>query len=74
MKVITWNCHQAFSNKHQRAMALEPGLLIVQECEHPSKISGLDWNEQFWTDDNQHKGLGVFSFNDMHISKPEGEC
>ena len=54
-------------------MALEPDLIIVQECEQPSKISGLDWNEQFWMGDNPHKGIGVFSFNDVHISKPVRE-
>jgi exonuclease III len=63
MKIITWNCNMAFRKKVDLLMQYQPDLLIIQECEHADKIIFLEPpTGAIWFGDNQHKGLGVFSF------------
>src|SRR5664279_340650 len=67
MRIIAWNCNMAFRKKAAFILSYKPDILIVPECEHPGKLkfngnipvpSGILWNGK-----NQHKGLGVFSYN-----------
>ncbi len=67
MKIITWNCQGAFRKKVEAILLLHPDILVVQECEHPDKLnfnaSIRQPNDLLWFGDNQHKGLGVFSYS-----------
>jgi exodeoxyribonuclease III len=76
MKIITWNCNMAFRKKASLVLVHRPDILIVQECEHPSKINFgahlIQPTGSLWLGSNQNKGLGVFTFGGfackIHIS------
>jgi exonuclease III len=68
MRLITWNCKEAFHRKHVFAAALQPDILIVPECE---KLSGMTQTlnaptvRSFeWFGSNPRKGLAVISYAD----------
>jgi exodeoxyribonuclease-3 len=69
MKLILWNCQGAFRNKAEIILRLKPDILVIQECENPEKLifnnSTIKPNDFLWFGDNQHKGLGIFSFSDF---------
>src|SRR4030095_8430994 len=67
MKIITWNCNMAYRRKANLMLALKPDIVVVPECEHPDKLKFEPGTplptDIFWFGDNQHKGLGVFSYS-----------
>lgn len=67
MKLITWNCQGAFRKKADVILKYNPDILVVQECEHPSKlIFNSDTKlpkDSLWVGDNHHKGIGIFSYS-----------
>jgi exodeoxyribonuclease-3 len=69
MKLITWNCQGAFRKKIDAILIHHPDILVIQECEHPDKFlfssTTLRPNDFLWFGDNNHKGLGIFSFCDF---------
>lgn len=68
MKIISWNCQGAFRKKAPIVLLQNPNILIIQECEHPdnqiftSEIKKP--NDILWFGDNNHKGVGLFSYGD----------
>ncbi|MDB5200928.1 MAG: exonuclease [Ferruginibacter sp.] len=52
-------------------LAHSPDLLVIPECEHPSKIlfdpTLPQPTDQLWFGHNQHKGLGIFSFRGFRM-------
>ncbi|WP_277543147.1 hypothetical protein [Haloarcula laminariae] len=59
MKLVTWNCNQAFRKKQHQLLKLDPEIIVVLECENPAEQG--DWSEFTdwrWTGDNPHKGIG----------------
>ncbi len=62
----------AFRKKAFLITALNPDILIVPECEHPDKFQNIspDFNPStsLWFGSNSNKGLGVFSFGDIHLT------
>jgi exodeoxyribonuclease III len=68
MKLISWNCQGAFRKKADLILALQPDILIIQECEHPDKFKFLSsnqkLNDQYWYGDRVQKGIGIFSYSD----------
>jgi len=70
MKIITWNCQMAFRKKIELILVYKPDVLIVPECEHPSKIvfiNGIQPSGVLWYGKNVNKGLAVFSFNNYRL-------
>lgn len=68
MKIITWNCNMAFRKKVDLLLQYQPDLLIIPECEHSDKIIfPQSPTSAVWYGDNQHKGLGVFSFGNYKL-------
>lgn len=65
----------AFRKKWIHLLSYNPDIIVIQECEHISKYKAAELipgcNEFIWIGKNQNKGLGVFSFNDYHISKTD---
>jgi len=58
----------AFRKKADLLLQYQPDLLIIQECEHPNKIFfSKPPGSVIWHGDNQHKGLGVFSFGNYKL-------
>ena len=67
MKIIHWNCQGAFRKKHAVILAYKPDILIISECEHPSRLEfgklvpePVDY---FWYGDNPHKGVCFLFYN-----------
>ncbi len=67
MKIITWNCNMAFRKKAALLLAHEPDIVIVPECEHPSRLTfdaALPQPaDMLWFGSNNNKGLGIFSYS-----------
>ena len=57
--------------KWPKIIAFRPDILVLQECEHPSKYKTKELipnvNEFLWVGDNEHKGVGMLSFNNYHL-------
>ncbi len=72
MRIITWNCNMAFRKKWEHLLNHQPDILIIQECEHPSKFKESEEipniNEFLWIGENQNKGVGIISFNNYRVS------
>jgi hypothetical protein len=68
LRLVTWNCAQAFHRKYEHLLTLDPvpDIWVIPECAKPeivkSKAPGFlprDWR---WVGRYPHKGLAVFSF------------
>lgn len=61
----------AFRKKASKILELNPDLIVLQECEHKSKLlkalPDLKYNQIIWHGRNEHKGVCVISFNDWEI-------
>lgn len=59
MRIVTWNCNQAFRKKIGPLLALDPDVAVIQECERSFQPpAGYAF---FWHGLNPNKGLGVLS-------------
>lgn len=67
MKLITWNCQGAFRKKAEFILALQPDILVIQECEHPDKLKFNPTTPKptdiYWYSDGGKKGIGIFSYS-----------
>jgi len=66
MKIISWNCNGAFRKKYHLIERFGGDILLIQECEDPSKVVGdyKEWAKNYlWIGANKNKGLGVFAQN-----------
>ena len=67
MRLITWNCQGAFRKKADFILALQPDILVIQECEHPDKLKfsseTLKPDSVYWYSDGGKKGVGIFSYS-----------
>ena len=63
MRLVTWNCNGAFRRKFETVSALDPDLLVIQECEDPA-FSSHDYRtwagNYIWTGKGKNKGIGIF--------------
>lgn len=75
IKILTWNCNGAFRNKFKLLDDFAADILIIQECEDPSKSNDNTykiWASNFlWTGENKNRGLGIFTKPQINISKLE---
>ena len=67
MKLVTWNCQGAFRKKADFILALQPDILVIQECELPDKLKFSPTtpkpNDMYWYSDGGKKGVGIFSYS-----------
>ncbi len=67
MKIIHWNCQGAFRKKHKPILVYDPDILIISECEHPSRLEFGNLvpkpEDYFWYGDNHHKGVCFLFYN-----------
>jgi exonuclease III len=58
----------AFRKKKERVLQRDPDVVVVQECENPGVRGEWDeFSDWAWIGENEHKGLGVFSRNDITV-------
>lgn len=70
MKLLTWNCQGAFRKKYSLVAGLKPDLAVIQECEHPDKLtwkSGSPPSQILWFGRNRNRGVGVCSWTDLQF-------
>ena len=63
MKLLSWNCQMAYRKKQHLIEEFQPDIAIIQECEHTDKIESEKIYQKLWVGDNEHKGVGIFSYN-----------
>src|SRR5690349_1621408 len=72
MRIITWNCNMAFRKKAELVLKYQPDILVIPECEEPSKLQFSSALSQprdiLWFGTNQHKGLGIFSYGNCTMN------
>lgn len=71
MKLINWNCNGAFRNKKYLFDEYEYDILIIQECEDPSKLKEYKNSDHnyLWIGNNKNKGLGIFCKNNISLKR-----
>ena len=70
MRIITWNCNMVFRKKADCVLKHKPDILIIQECEHPDKLTFPAKTPKptdiIWFGKNHHKGIGIFSYSSFY--------
>ena len=72
MNIITWNCNGAFRNKLHTLEEYHHDILVIQECEDPSKSTKAykEWATNYlWIGKSKNKGIGVFCKNDISLKQ-----
>tara|TARA_R110002167_G_scaffold48789_1_gene143432 strand:- start:463 stop:1218 length:756 start_codon:yes stop_codon:yes gene_type:complete len=72
VRIVSWNCSGGLRNKLHATDRLNSDVLIVQECEDPSRsISAYhQWAGNYlWVGDSKNKGIGVFAKNGHKVKK-----
>ena len=75
MRILTWNCQGAFRKKYERIAQLAPDLAVIQECEHPDKLTWKNGSpplSSLWFGEKPTKGLGIFSWTSLRFNALEG--
>jgi exonuclease III len=74
MKIVSWNCNGAFRKKYHFLDSLEADILVVQECEDPSRSEGVyrAWAQNhLWYGKTKNKGIGIFAKTGIQLEKIE---
>lgn len=75
MNLITWNCQGALRKKITHLTPLQPTLLVVQECECPSKLrlprDCPPPDDFLWHGENLDKGVGIFAYGNLRLTLDE---
>ena len=73
MRILVWNINMAAHRKAALLRQLNPDIAIILECAAPeviiSKCPDFAFTDALWCERSPHKGLGVFSFGDLHLSR-----
>lgn len=73
MRILVWNINMAAHKKIALLRQLAPDLAILPECAAPevivAKCPEFTFADAQWVERSRHKGLGVFSFGDVRLSR-----
>jgi hypothetical protein len=73
MRILVWNINMAAHKKITLLRQLNPDIAIVPECAAPevvvAKCPGFTFTDAQWQERSRHKGLGVFSFGDLRLTR-----
>ncbi len=68
MKIVTWNCQQAFMRKAGRIFSDLPDIAVIQECSEKSAgMPAFDGYAGQWIGNNSNKGMAVFCRRDWSL-------
>ena len=72
LKILTWNCNGAFRRKFGYIDPMDADIMVIQECEDPSKCKDEKYREwavnYIWIGENKNKGLAIFCKEHIKIS------
>jgi exodeoxyribonuclease III len=75
LRLVSWNCNMALRLKFDRLLSLRPDVAVVQECADPD-AAGKGWRPDCagydWIGFNPDKGLGIFTFGDLVLTRHPG--
>jgi exonuclease III len=74
MKIVSWNCNGAFRKKYHFLDSLEADILVIQECEDPTKsdVEYRSWAQNhLWYGKTKNKGIGIFAKTGIQLEKIE---
>lgn len=78
MKLISWNCNQAFRKKYDEILQLDPEVIVVPECENPARTGNWSiFSDWAWIGEDENQGLGIFTRNGITIdstTETHDEC
>jgi len=73
MRILVWNINMAAHKKIALLQQLAPDLAILPECAAPevilAKYPEFTFTDAQWVERSRHKGLGVFSFGNVHLTR-----
>ena len=73
MKIISWNCNQAFREKFKHLLKFNADICIIQECENPFEAKDKEYKKYasnyLWVGDSKNKGLGIFAAKNLKLQK-----
>jgi exodeoxyribonuclease-3 len=73
MRILVWNANMAVHKKWELITRLKPDLAILPECAAPdviaAKSSHFTFTDALWQERSRHKGLGVFSFGGLRLTR-----
>lgn len=70
MRIVSWNCRMKFRDKYKSALAYNPDIMIIPECENLAIRKHHHFYDDFiWVGDNPNKGLGVLTLNSSYRIK-----
>jgi exonuclease III len=75
LRIVVWNCHQAFDKKLAYLRRLSPDIAVVPESANPEtpklkiELKNKNVKSQAWTGTNKQKGLGLYTFNQYEIEE-----
>lgn len=73
LRIVTWNCNMALRRKFDRLRSLRPDVAVIQECADPDAAGAKGWRPDCtaydWIGFNPDKGLGIFTFGDLTLSR-----
>jgi len=73
MRILVWNLNMAAHKKITLLQRLAPDLAILPECASPevivAKCPAFTFTDAQWVGQSRHKGLGVFSFGDVRLTR-----
>jgi len=74
LRIVSWNCNMALRLKFDRLLSLRPDVAVIQECADPDGPKGWrpDCAAYDWIGFNPDKGLGIFTFGDLVLTRHAG--
>ena len=72
VRIVSWNCAGAFRRKADAVAALNPDVLVILECEDPSRHAGRfrGWEANYvWGGINPNKGIGIFCGPEVSLQR-----
>lgn len=70
MKIVSWNCNNAFRNKWDLIAEFAPDIAVIAESESPDYLqkqgNTAPIGTHFWIGDHPAKGLSVFVHEEYH--------
>ena len=69
MKIVTWNCQQAFERKAGLIFSGSPDVAVIQECSKRSTETPFHGYAAQWVGSISNKGLGVFCRKDWGLRR-----